>query len=1561
MTWEPRQKPRNGTGDGAVQQPRPPTEPQPPAVIPPSWSSQKSVLLIIRGVPVHATPWDIRQFFDKYGSVVYVELDDYSRAGTRAVKVRFEPPPRDISFFQNGYCNLVVGGTAFRVGIEFPRQSSGESTLTTPLGNPCPALLVFTPAKLTFGILTQPTTFMPKRKVRSFGSWLGLKFTADFKRKRLVIHFPLRVGYEQQYHRIEIKFGNIKNIHRLSNDGGSSTVLIAVHDPPLAWEREMDMNGEGWAERLLWTEEELWHRSVEIRASAENPRAEPVSLDEGHHIIDFGQWTTYWIDLDKPGEEVWSAIEMQLRDWNIKTKLDANFTKIPDRNPDLWAMLAESPGCLPAGASSSSWSEELALLNRAAHISLPFDVRYQLEVCISRGILCQYNIEREFLQKLIELSKPGCLDSSRARLILEYAADQGQKIYDPMALFENQAALTYYPTTLHIPEYCALVRKVTVTPTNIYFNTPTVEATNRVVRRYNQVQELFLRVQFTDELLEGRIKAGEADRHDELFTRIYRIMLHGIRMGKWHWRFLAFGNSQIREHGAFFFCQPDEGDENAVTCDSICRWMGNFNHISVVAKLAARLGQCFSSTRLLNCISSPKIVKIPDVEKGEYCFTDGVGKISPMLSQLVSDAWGLHSAPSAFQFRMGGCKGVLVTWPEAKGTEVHIRRSQEKFHAEYNGLEIIRCSQFACATLNRQTITVLSCLGIPDDVFTDMMKEQLASYDAAMADKNKAIELLNCYVDENMTTTTIARMVVNGFMDSKEPFVQTILQLWRSWSIKGLKEKARLIVNSGAFVLGGVDETGTLRGHSKTTEGYAEVPRERLPQIFLQIPDPRDRSTYKAITGICMVGRNPSLHPGDIRVVEAVDVPELRHIKNVVLFPRNGDRDVPSMCSGGDLDGDDFFVIWDPKLIPREWGNPPMNYSAPAPLSETTASVIKSLASFFVLFMKNDRLPLIAHAHLATADYEAEGVKHRKCLQLAELHSTAVDYVKTGVPAKWHSRLEPRKYPHFMEKSPARSYHSNSVLGKLYDMVDGKTFDCRENYRLPFDDRILKRYQLGNDMLKEARKIKSQYDIAIRRIMGQLEIRTEFEVWTAFVLSKPRIGTDYKVQEKVGRESAGLKKQFRDLCIKAAGDRDFATLGPFVAAMYRVTWEELRIALYETRQPHVRSDGKVGLRRITVRSMPLITFPWLFPDELGRIATSHERGDILVDLGFDTATVNPKHKASRGPAGLRSKNDLASMDCTQTKDGQFIHRGEILHLFHLAEDEDDGGPDSNDGVPVSDLSGGSELGLPSDSDRGPQTPDKTISSEDGSGNLGDLLRLDIAAVEEGNDDSLGSDIVSLRDIARSAQETSSPQSVRDDAPDEKNTFPVVPDLLTSSPVRIVQAAPETDRAIDAEYGTSPFLGPAKHRAQTLKQKAITDTSQPKPDKTRKPTPRDLAGASKPSVGSMASGADGSWERLIAMEPVSSGPPLDFISLPASERSSLQDVNLGSANSVACLIPTVWDIGAAARQAGGASCPEQSTAKDDEAGESGSEIEYEEDIVEVEAETAVERAARLGAA
>jgi RNA-dependent RNA polymerase len=659
-----------------------------------------------------------------------------------------------------------------------------------------------------------------------------------------------------------------------------------------------------------------------------------------------------------------------LMDYNIQIISDNLLLEfLPRKDTRLWNFLD-----LPANHEARSRDQLCCLIeHETGVVSLSFGVRYQLEVCLSRDYINEHNITNEFMCKLASLDEASAID------ILERVADMKTKFYNPMEIFHLRklrgSALRV------IPPYCTLTRSATVTPTTIYFANPSVDVSNRVVRHWSHLSDRFMRIRFTDEIGYGRINSHDSNTEDETFSRISRVMKNGILIGDRKYEFLAAGNSQFREHGAYFFAPTSDWSTNTIR-----KFLGDLNgkDKAVPAKWCARLGQNFSTTR---GISTPVHVKPTDtdVKRNGYTFTDGVGKISPELVRKIAKELGYptEDPPSVLQFRLGGCKGILVVAPDLNGDEIHIRRSQSKFGAIHTGLEIIRASNFVTSVLNRQIILVLSALGVTDEVFRGRMHAQLEYLRKAMDDEKVAICELKKTIDSNQTTLTLAGLVEDGFMSSRDPFTISMLRLWRSWSIKLLKEKAKIPIEMGANLLGCVDETATLKGHFENNGKQKTLTREEmignLPEVFCQV-DRKRKGVYEPVLGLCILARNPSLYPGDIRVVRAVENTNLHHLKNTVVLPQTGDRDLGNMCSGGDLDGDDYLLIWDEELIPTEWNHSAMDFApVPAMRIEGRDVTLDDMIEFHVTYMKNDRLPRIAHAHLAMADYQEWGVKDHKC------------------------------------------------------------------------------------------------------------------------------------------------------------------------------------------------------------------------------------------------------------------------------------------------------------------------------------------------------------------------------------------------------------------------------------------------------------------------------------------------------------------------------------------------------------------------------------------------------
>jgi len=164
----------------------------------------------------------------------------------------------------------------------------------------------------------------------------------------------------------------------------------------------------------------------------------------------------------------------------------------------------------------------------------------------------------------------------------------------------------------------------------------------------------------------------------------------------------------------------------------------------------------------------------------------------------------------------------------------------------------------------------------------------------------------------------------------------------------------------------------------------------------------------------------------------------------------------------------------------------------------------------------------------------------------------------------------------------------------------------------------------------------------------------------------------YKFYEKIWNVSSAFKAQFRDLCRRRAGGSNYEQLGPFVAAMYRITSDEMAAAVMECNEVRYVGGHQVPLRQLKPSTMPLISFPWLFQDVLGKIARAQTRKSGKDNL-HRTLELEQTIRGLPTPSSAPPKRDRVTVGDThdelETAEG-ITHRGELLRLrFDHAHDQ----------------------------------------------------------------------------------------------------------------------------------------------------------------------------------------------------------------------------------------------------------------------------------------------------
>lgn len=750
------------------------------------------------------------------------------------------------------------------------------------------------------------------------------------------------------------------------------------------------------------------------------------------------------------------------------------------------------------------------------------------------------------------------------------------------------------------------IYRVVVTPTRITLHGPEIENKNRVLRKYPKHQDCFVRVQFCDENTQD-IRFSPKISYDRVYSRFLDVLNRGIQIAGRVYNFLGFSHSSLRTHSAWFSAPFfDQGSQH--THASIIKSLGEFSSIQCPAKCAARIGQAFSETPSVVDLRDHDVEVVthfPDITNrdGSRVFSDGVGKISESMMHIIWENIPMKkNAPTCFQVRWGGAKGMLALDMTLKGTKVCFRDSMTKFESDdVHQLEICDSgSKPIPLVLNRQMIKILEDMGTDRSWFMRLQSYRLQELRSITASAYNTWHFLDAQnVGQAIKLGKFINFADKHGMDYRtDDFMRSVVEAVVLRELRLLKHKARIPVKYGKTLFGIIDETGYLReGEVVISFGFSQTGED-------QPTPPQDGQ-------IVIVTRSPALHPGDIQIAKQVVPPPshpLSHHINCIIFSQHGQRDLPSQLSGGDLDGDIYNVIWDGDAMPKETFDP-ADYPRVEAQDIGRRVVSADMAQFFIGFMKTDHLGVIATRHVILADQLDDGTLSQECRTLAGLHSTAVDFSKSGIPAELKALPRANKFrPDFLSPGPITNYHdkgkitleeytiseeaeeeeeegdgprygyyrSEKVLGQLYREIDEEKI-WNENIRVAVDHNKPSFWETFIDWaiksaatvgavswpvrIDSARRLKSAYDDHVRGHMSKYSDHpvnpiSEREVFIGAILNKTGVQThrqrdaSHKLRDEFERTANHFARQMRmgnegPDCVPLTGY--MAELGPSAA------------------------------------------------------------------------------------------------------------------------------------------------------------------------------------------------------------------------------------------------------------------------------------------------------------------------------------------------------------------------------------------------------------------------------
>lgn len=281
------------------------------------------------------------------------------------------------------------------------------------------------------------------------------------------------------------------------------------------------------------------------------PRTRLSALDDQHAKI-VGQCLVY--QLRVTGEN----LERKL--WSLK-----NHDVVPAVSYDLITQRTAPLHLGPSSVAMRKLMKDIAI--DAYEDQLPFGILFQLQALACNA----YYHPGTVLALAKQLRKVFSADKTAGRRPITVNAMQQlmkntpwPKPHGDPSVFEVQAMLEFlresedmmasdelFRQGLMAPtQNLALIHRVTVTPTRITLHGPELEAKNRILRKYPNHHEYFIRVQFCDENGEDLFFNPNIS-YEKVYERFKNVFRQGLQIAGRKYKFLGFSHSSLRSHSAW--------------------------------------------------------------------------------------------------------------------------------------------------------------------------------------------------------------------------------------------------------------------------------------------------------------------------------------------------------------------------------------------------------------------------------------------------------------------------------------------------------------------------------------------------------------------------------------------------------------------------------------------------------------------------------------------------------------------------------------------------------------------------------------------------------------------------------------------------------------------------------------------------------------------------------------------------------------------------------------------------------------------------------------------------